>query len=83
MNDFLLRVGVVEVTSNDWGDDFAATYGDSLGESITVVFQRGGREITSETTVRTRTTYEHRLSPAQDATERQLAVWRGIIGGTR
>ena len=81
MNDFLLRVGVVEVTSNDWGDDFAEIYGDSLGEPITVVYQRGGQEFSSETTVRTRTTYQHRLSPARDASEAQLAIRRSILFG--
>jgi predicted metalloprotease with PDZ domain len=82
MNDFLLRVGVVEVMSTDWGDEFAQLYGDSVGDSIAVVYQRGGHEFSSVTTVRTRTTYRHRLFPAQDATETQLALRRSILTGT-
>jgi len=81
MNDFLLRIGVVEVTSTDWGDDFAQIYGDAVGDSIAVVYQRGGQEFSGETTVRTRTTYQHRLSPAQDASEAQIALRHGILFG--
>ncbi len=82
MNDFLLRVGVIEVTSSEWADDFAQMYGDVVGDSITVAYQRGGQEFSGATTVRTRTTYQHRLSPAQDASEAQLALRRSILNGT-
>ncbi|KPK65366.1 MAG: hypothetical protein AMS21_04945, partial [Gemmatimonas sp. SG8_38_2] len=83
VNDFLLRVGVVEVTDNDWGDDFAEVYRDSVGDSITVVYQRGGLEISKSVSVGTRTTYEHKLSPAADASTSQLELRRSILEGKR
>ena len=83
VNDFLLRVGVVEVRDNDWGDDFAEVYRDSVGDSITVVYQRGGLEISKGVTVGTRTTYEHNLSPATDASASQLELRRSILEGKR
>ncbi|MEE9133047.1 MAG: hypothetical protein V3U13_05755 [Gemmatimonadota bacterium] len=81
VNDFLSRVGVVEVSGNDWGDDFVHVYSDSAGAPISVVYQRGGQEISREVNVRTRTTYQHQLSPLADASASQLELRRGILEG--
>jgi predicted metalloprotease with PDZ domain len=83
LNDYLLRVGSVAVTERDWGDAFADAYADSLGAPLVVVYQRGGQEIRREVTVRSRTRYNHRLSPAEDASESQLALRRSILLGDR
>lgn len=81
--DLLVRVGVIEVTDRAWADAFVRTYADSIGGPLTVVYQRGGEEIAREVTLGSRTRYRHRVERAEDATEVQLAVWRGILGARR
>jgi predicted metalloprotease with PDZ domain len=83
VNDQLLRVGVVDVTSQDWGDAFQDIYADSLGAPLHVVFRRGDQERSADVALRTRTLYRHGLSPDPNATERQLEMKRGILSGRR
>jgi predicted metalloprotease with PDZ domain len=79
--DELLRVGTVEVSDEDWGEEFQRAYADSLGGPLALVYKRGGARTSATTTVRARTRYEFRLFPAEGADERQVAIRRGIAGG--
>lgn len=79
--DQLLRVGVVEVTGQEWGDRFRQVYADSIGSPISVEFLRGAERMSGQGTLGTRTRIEHRLEPLAAASESQIAIRRGIVEG--
>ena len=79
--DHLLRVGVVEVEGQEWGDIFRRTYADSIGSSIEVEVERSGERVVGRGTLGTRTRVEHHLEPLAGASELQNAVRRGIVTG--
>lgn len=78
--DQLLRVGVIEL-SWGWTDAFRRTYADSVGAPLTVEFVRDGERMTGQGTLGTRTRIEHRVEPLLDASDKQLAVRRGLLEG--
>ncbi len=79
--DVLKQVGVVRIAGQNWASDFREAYADSVGAPLTIVYSRGGVEASVQGEVRTRTRYVHRLQPHADATQRQLAIQRGIVYG--
>ncbi len=78
--DQLLRVGVVEVADAGWADQFRAAYADSVGTPFTLEYLRDGQRMSGQTTIRTRTRYAYRVEPMTDASEKQLAVRRELLG---
>lgn len=77
--DILLRVGEVTVDSPAWVDRFHERYGDRVGQPLTIVYRRDGRELSGETTVRTREREEYRLDPNAEAPERARRLREGLL----
>jgi predicted metalloprotease with PDZ domain len=78
--DQLLRVGVVEVRGEDWGDIFRRTYADSIGSPIAVEYQRGGERRSGSGALGTRTRVEYRIDPIAGASEAEVAIRRALVG---
>jgi len=81
VSDHLKWVGALEVVAQNWGDAFKRAYADSVGDPVTVVYERDGREVRREVTVRTRTRYEYWLGVDGSAGEREVERWRRILEG--
>jgi predicted metalloprotease with PDZ domain len=77
--DELVRVGVVPIVGSGWAERFREIYADSTDRPFTVEYRRNGQPATGEATLRTRTRFEYRIEPAPGASERQLAVRRGLV----
>jgi S1-C subfamily serine protease len=79
--DQLKSVGDVEVTNRNWGRDLRSAYSESPEAPVTVVYIRGGEEVSKQVTLATRTRYVHRLRASPDAGEAELELRRGILEG--
>ena len=79
--DELVRVGVVPIEGSGWAERFREVYADSTGRPFTVEYKRNGQAATGEATLRTRVRFEHRIEPLAGASERQLAIRRGLVEG--
>ena len=79
--DQLLHVGVVDVTGQEWAPRFREAYADSVGVSFAIEYVRDGERMSVEATIRTRTRYECRLELLAGASDEQVAIRRGLIGG--
>lgn len=77
--DRLLRVGEVSADDLFWGERFRASYRDRAGERVRIVYVRAGDTRTAEVTLRTRTRYEHDLSPLDEIPEKARRIREGIL----
>lgn len=81
VQDQLKWVGSLQVVKPDWISAFKRIYADSIGAPLSIVYERAGREIRREVTVRSQTRYEYSLSLDETAGERQLERRRSILQG--
>lgn len=81
VRDQLKWVGSLQVVEEDWGSAFKRLYADSIGAPLSIVYERAGRELRRQVTVRSQTRYEYQLSFDETAGEGQLERRRGILEG--
>ena len=80
--DILKQVGEIFVTDQNWGATFRRMYQGAGGESIEVVYERGGEEQTVLTEVGARTRYVHRLEVNRGAGDLATRIREGIVTGS-
>ena len=81
-DDRILRVGTVEVESNDFGAEFRATYdGRPAGTALDIVVERGGEELTLRGELRFLDIESSTLGPDPAAADKARRIRDGILNG--